>query len=240
MIRLYPRTNALIRPNVANVDQALLVFSITKPYPSYNMLDRFLLVLARKDLHAVICFNKKDLASPEEIRELQETYEACGCQVLFISNVTGESIDRVRQVLEHKTTVITGPSGAGKSTLINLLCPHANMETGEISRKISRGKNTTRHVELLASGEDTFLVDTPGFTSLYLQDLQAEDLKDYYPEFTKWADGCRFNGCVHIAEPDCAVKQALERGEISPIRYRNYCELFAELKNQRPVYKKKG
>ena len=200
VIRLYPRTNALIRPNVANVDQALLVFSITKPYPSYNMLDRFLLVLARKDLHAVICF----------------------------------------KVLDHKTTVITGPSGAGKSTLINLLCPHANMETGEISRKISRGKNTTRHVELLAAGEDTFLVDTPGFTSLYLQDLQAEDLKDYYPEFTKWADGCRFNGCVHIAEPDCAVKQALERGEISPIRYRNYCELFAELKNQRPVYKKKG
>ncbi|MEE1051016.1 MAG: ribosome small subunit-dependent GTPase A [Lachnospiraceae bacterium] len=240
VIRLYPRTNALIRPNVANVDQALLVFSITKPYPSYNMLDRFLLVLARKDLHAVICFNKKDLASPEEIRELQETYEACGCQVLFISNVTGESIDQVREVLAHKTTVITGPSGAGKSTLINLLCPHANMETGEISRKISRGKNTTRHVELLASGEDTFLVDTPGFTSLYLQDLQAEDLKDYYPEFTKWADGCRFNGCVHIAEPDCAVKQALERGEISAIRYRNYCELFAELKNQRPVYKKKG
>ena len=148
VIRLYPRTNALIRP-----------------------------------LHAVICFNKKDLASPEEIRELQETYEACGCQVLFISNVTGESIDQVREVLAHKTTVITGPSGAGKSTLINLLCPHANMETGEISRKISRGKNTTRHVELLASGEDTFLVDTPGFTSLYLQDLQAEDLKDYYPEF---------------------------------------------------------
>ena len=230
VIRLYPRTNALIRPNVANVDQALLVFSITKPYPSYNMLDRFLLVLARKDLHAVICFNKKDLASPEEIRELQETYEACGCQVLFISNVTGESIDQVREVLAHKTTVITGPSGAGKSTLINLLCPHANMETGEISRKISRGKNTTRHTELIEKN-GIRVMDTAGFNLLEAENaLDPGELKNRYPEFAPYEGKCRFRECLHDREPGCAVTAAAEKGEISSGRLERYRELLAEAK----------
>ena len=150
-----------------------------------------------------------------------------------------DSLQDLEEALSGRTTVITGPSGAGKSTLINRLCPRANMETGELSRKIGRGKNTTRHVELLSAGEDTFLVDTPGFTSLYLQDLEAEDLKAYYPEFVSRQDQCRFQGCNHISEPGCAVKEALKAGEISGIRYRNYTELFKELKGQRPVYRKK-
>ena len=141
--------------------------------------------------------------------------------------------------LPQKTTVLTGPSGAGKSTLINVLCPGANMQTGELSRKIRRGKNTTRHVELLAAGEDTYLVDTPGFTSLWLQDIEPDRLHCYYPEFEQWERDCRFSGCVHINEPDCAVKDALARGQISRIRYRNYCELYDELRGRRPVYTKK-
>jgi ribosome biogenesis GTPase len=113
------------------------------------------------------------------------------------------------------------------------------MQTGELSRKIHRGKNTTRHVELLAAGENTYLVDTPGFTSLWVQDIEPDRLHYYYPEFEKWENKCRFNGCIHINEPDCAVKEALGRGEISRIRYRNYCEIYDELRGRRPIYIKK-
>lgn len=236
---LLERKNELVRPYVANVDQALLLFAITHPAPSYNMLDRFLITVARENIPAILCFNKQDIATPDEISELQTTYEACGCRVLFISTFSEESLLPVRAVLKGKTTVITGPSGAGKSSLINRICPDANMETGELSRKIARGKNTTRYVRLLAAGDDTYLVDTPGFTSLYLDFAQADDLKDYYPEFAKYQDDCRFRGCVHISEPGCAVKEALERGEISRIRYQNYTELYQELKDRKPVYNKK-
>lgn len=278
---LLPRKNELVRPNVANVDQALLIFAITHPAPSYNMLDRFLITMQERELDAVLCFNKRDIATQEEIEELRSTYEACGCTVLFISSFIPESLSRVREILRGKTTVLTGPSGAGKSTLINALCPAANMQTGELSRKIKRGRNTTRHVELLTvddaaiaagsggstaescvkpadstgstvnSGEDpaggaqepsgrgTYLVDTPGFTSLWIQDIEADRLHYYYPEFAGWEPDCRFNGCVHVNEPDCAVKAALARGQISRIRYQNYCEIYEELRSRKPVYNKK-
>ncbi|MBE5998125.1 MAG: ribosome small subunit-dependent GTPase A [Sarcina sp.] len=238
---LLPRKNELVRPNVANVDQALLIFAITHPAPSYNMLDRFLITMQERELDAILCFNKRDIATEEEITELRETYEACGCTVLFISSFIPESLGEVRGILRGKTTVLTGPSGAGKSTLINTLCPTANMQTGELSRKIKRGKNTTRHVELLSVGsEDTYLVDTPGFTSLWVQDIEADRLHYYYPEFAKWEPDCRFNGCIHVNEPDCAVKAALGRREISRIRYQNYCEIYEELRSRKPVYSKKG
>lgn len=244
---LLPRRNALLRPNVANVDQACLLFAITHPAPSYNMLDRFLITIAQRELPAILCFNKLDLATEEEISELRQTYEACGCKVLFVTNRDEESLLPLWEILEGKTTVITGPSGAGKSTLINRLCPSAQMETGELSRKIARGKNTTRHVEILSADESTFphseragggtyLVDTPGFTSLYLQDTSAEELKDYYPEFSPYESHCRFRGCAHLKEPGCAVKAAAAEGKISRIRYQNYCELYEELRDRRPVY----
>ena len=236
VIRLLPRKNELVRPNVANADQALLIFAITHPTPSYNMLDRFLIEMDRRGLPAVLCFNKQDLATPQEIEELRSTYESCGCRVLFVSVLAPETLSDLKTVIEGKTTVLAGPSGVGKSTLINTICPGAGMETGELSRKISRGKNTTRHVELLAAGGNTYLVDTPGFTSLYLADIEADELRFYYPEFHEYEGKCRFGGCVHRKEPGCAVHKALEDGKISRIRYRNYCELYEELKNRRPDY----
>ncbi len=240
VVRLLPRRNELVRPNVANVDQALLIFAITHPAPSYNMLDRFLITMNQRNLPAILCFNKQDLATEQEIRELRETYESCGCRVLFVSVLAPETLGELRSILRGKTTVLTGPSGVGKSTLINTICPGARMQTGELSRKISRGKNTTRHVELLTGEQDTYLVDTPGFTSLYLMDLEAEDLRHYYPEFEEYEGKCRFDGCVHRKEPGCAVHMALEQGKISRIRYKNYCELYEELKGRKPDYTRKS
>ena len=230
--RLLPRKNDLVRPNVANVDQALLLFAVKDPVPSFNMLDRFLITMHRKGLPAVLCFNKTDLASAEHLKELGDTYSRCGCQVLFLSvRSKREDLAKLKEILEGKTTVITGPSGAGKSSLINRLCPDANMQTGELSAKIARGKNTTRHVQLLSAGRNTYLVDTPGFTSLYLLDMEAEQLKDYYPEFEEYQPQCRFQGCCHMKEPDCRVKGAVREGKISRIRYENYREIFEQLKD---------
>lgn len=236
---ILPRHNQLIRPNVANADQALLVFAITHPDPSYNMLDRFLITMQQKNLPAILCFNKQDMASEEEKETLRVIYESCGCQVFFISAREGEGMQEVRSALEGKTTVFTGPSGVGKSTLINALCGDQRRETGELSRKIARGKNTTRQVELITvkGQKDTYVVDTPGFTSLFLTDMKAQELCMYYPEFEEYAGQCRFQGCMHQKEPDCAVKAAVQEGKISRIRYQNYSDLYEELKSQKPVYR---
>lgn len=232
------RRNELVRPYVANVDQALLFFAVTQPAPSCNMLDRFLISVSQRNLDAVLCFNKSDLASEEEIGQLKDVYRDCGCRVLFVSTRERMGLESLWEILRGKTTVLTGPSGVGKSTLINTFCPDARMETGDLSKKISRGKNTTRHVEILAAGEGTYLVDTPGFTSLWLMDLEADDVRMYYPEFDQYVSRCKFGaGCAHISEPGCAVREAAGQGKISEIRYDNYRAIYRELKERRPVYK---
>ncbi len=233
IVRILPRKNALIRPAAANIDQALIIFAIVKPDPNYNLLDRFLIRMGMQDIPVAVCFNKQDIATAEEMEELREAYENCGHRVLFVSGTMKEGMDELLEVLDKKTTVVAGPSGVGKSTIVNALYPDAKMETGDLSAGIDRGKHTTRHAELFALSDDTFLMDTPGFTSLYLEDVDKDDLRNFYPEFEEYEPECRFASCAHITEPSCGIRTAVEEGKISRIRYDNYCRLYEELKHVR-------
>ncbi len=230
VIEILPRRNKLIRPAVANVDQALVIFSIVKPNPSPNLLDRFLIQMERQNLPCIICFNKQDIASEEEKAALYDAYEGSGYKVIFVSALKNEGMDELKRLLAGKTTTVAGPSGVGKSTIINCLHPDANMETGSISEKIERGRHTTRHSEIIAIGDETYIMDTPGFTSLDINEIEKDELASYYPEFVHYEPHCRFRGCAHISEPDCKVKEAVEKGEISQLRYDNYRLLYEELK----------
>ncbi|MCD8365740.1 MAG: ribosome small subunit-dependent GTPase A [Clostridiales bacterium] len=245
--RILPRKNALIRPAVANVDQAVVIFALTSPKPNLNLLDRFLVMMERQQVPAVICMNKLDLASQDDVAAVREAYESAGYPLFFFSAVTGEGIAPIREQLTGRTSTVAGPSGVGKSTLINLLAPHAQMETGAVSEKIQRGRHTTRHAELIAIDEDTYICDTPGFSSLSVDfespgsqsaaeeclPVDAETLSLFFPEFEDYQDACRFRGCSHLSEPGCAVKKAVEEGKISRSRYCNYGQIYREVKEKK-------
>lgn len=269
---VYPRKSELIRPSVANVDQALVIFSASNPEPNLNLLDRFLAEMERQKVSSIICFNKRDLIDQKRADELAEIYEKAGYTVLHVSahlaqeklideesmvheyddeitNLSsgeqfGDGMQELRKLLRGKVTTVAGPSGAGKSSIVNLLQGQMTMETGEISVKLGRGRHTTRRAELLPLTDekrtgksvwdtDSFIVDTPGFSSIYVEAEEALDVQYYFPEIAKWEPGCRFQGCAHIHEPDCAVLEALERGEIALSRYDNYCLFFSEIRGKK-------
>lgn len=230
---ILPRKNELIRPAVANVDQALVVFAVRKPKPHFNLLDRFLIMMERKGIPVILCFNKRDLVDEEEIEEIRKIYEPAGYEVIFISARKEEGIEEVKRLLKGKTTTVAGPSGVGKSSMINCLQEDIQMETGAVSAKIDRGKHTTRHSELITIDTETYIMDTPGFSSLYTDDFEKEELKYYFPEFAPYEGQCRFHGCDHVHEPECMVKEAVENGKIHPVRYQNYLELYHEIKDKR-------
>ncbi|MCR5755761.1 MAG: ribosome small subunit-dependent GTPase A [Acetatifactor sp.] len=230
---LLPRHSELIRPAVANVDQALIIFSIVKPQPNFNLLDRFLIMMQQQNVPCIICFNKLDLDEAGAGADYEEVYRKCGYETISVSTLAGTGIDELKTLLHGKTTTVAGPSGVGKSSLVNCLQNKTVMETGGISRKIERGRHTTRHSELIAIEDGTYILDTPGFSSLGLFELEKEELASFYPEFTEQEKYCRFGGCSHIAEPVCGVRDAVEEGTISRMRYENYCLLYEELKNQK-------
>ena len=230
---ILPRKNALVRPAAANVDQALVLFALTQPSPNLNLLDRFLVMMAMEEIPVVICFNKADLGDGAMEEEYKKIYEGAGYEVHFISARTDLGMDQVRELLRGRTTVLAGPSGVGKSSLTNRIQPEASMETGGISRKIERGKHTTRHSELFFVEKDTYIMDTPGFSSMYTPEIEASELKEFFPEFAEFEDECRFLGCVHIGERVCGVKEAVKEGKISLSRYENYRLIYEELKQKR-------
>ena len=230
---ILPRKNALVRPAAATVDQALVLFALTQPSPNLNLLDRFLVMMAMEEIPVVICFNKADLGDGAMEEEYKKIYEGAGYEVHFISARTDLGMDQVRELLRGRTTVVARPSRVGKSSRTNRIQPKASMETGGISRKIERGKHTTRHSELFFVEKDTYMMDTPGFSSMYTPEIEASELKEFFPEFAEFENECRFLGCVHIGERVCGVKEAVKEGKISLSRYENYRLIYEELKQKR-------
>ena len=231
--RILERKNQLIRPAVSNVDQAVVVFAVTEPMPNLNLLDRFLVMMERQKVPVMICFNKIDLAGEEEVEKLRAIYEPAGYPIYFISTYENSGLDLLHQLIVGKTTVLAGPSGVGKSSITNFLQPEAGMETGSVSEKIKRGRHTTRHSELFFVEEGTYMMDTPGFSSMYMEDLEAQELKGFFPEFEPYEEDCKFLGCVHVGEKVCGVKTAVSEGRISRSRYENYLQMYQEMKEKK-------
>ncbi|MFA5385977.1 MAG: ribosome small subunit-dependent GTPase A [Eubacteriales bacterium] len=234
---VFPRKTVLLRPRAVNVEQAVIVMAARDPYPNPLLLDRFLIQAKDAGVKAYIVFNKIDLGT-EEIRELAATYQKVGYSVFLISAKEKTGIDELREILSNSITVLAGPSGAGKSSLLNAVSPGLMLKTGAISGKAGTGRHTTRHVELLPLPEGGFVVDTPGFSKLGLPEVDRVELAGLFPEFEPYIYTCQFTGCLHMQEPGCAVKKALQAGEISSLRYNNYLKLLNEVVERERRYLK--
>lgn len=236
--KIYPRKNELVRPPIANVDQAILVFSVKEPNFNTILLDRFLVVLESFFVKPIICLTKMDLLSDAEMAEIQpfiEDYKAIGYELLTTFKDDSTLVERLQPMLEGKTSVLAGQSGVGKSTLLNTLIPELDLKTGIISKSLGRGKHTTRHVELIEVCGG-LLADTPGFSSFDFDTIEKEELTACLPEFQRISEDCKFRGCLHIKEPKCAVKAAAETGEIRPYRYEHYEQFLQEIMDRKPRY----
>jgi ribosome biogenesis GTPase len=238
ILEVFERKNELIRPPIANVDQAILVFSAVEPDFSSVLLDRFLVLIESKNIQPVIVISKMDLVDDETkpmIERYISDYRRIGYDVIETSATTKRGMDQLLPYLKGKTSVFAGQSGVGKSSLLNALRPDLQLKTDDISTHLGRGKHTTRHVELIEIG-DGLVADTPGFSSLEFIDLEAEDLPLCFPEFRALSHECKFRGCTHMAEPKCAVKAALEANEIPSYRYKHYVSFMEEIKERKPRY----
>lgn len=233
VVSILPRKNALIRPAVSNVDQAMVIFSVVKPEPNLHLINSFLVMMETMQVPCVLCFNKEDLASDEQTEKIKDSFKETGYPIYFISAKEETGIEEIKKLLAGKTTTVAGPSGVGKSSLINNLQKQVLMETGAISNKIERGRHTTRHSELIALEQGGYIMDTPGFSSLSVDFIQKEELQNYFPEFLNYEPECKFQGCAHIHEPECGVKKALAEGKISQERYDDYVMFYEQCKDKR-------
>jgi ribosome biogenesis GTPase len=225
---IHERESELIRPTVSNVTLAFVVFAVKNPDINFDLLNRFLILCETNNIEAIVCLNKIDLVSDEERMKISNIIDDIGYEVLYINAREEEGIEELKRRIEGNVTVLCGPSGAGKSTLINALASRDHMETGAISEKLKRGKHTTRHSELIEVN-DGYIVDTPGFSTLEVNFIDKDELKYAFPEFSEYNDMCRFRGCNHYKEPDCAVKNAVEEKKINKSRYDFYIRTLEDI-----------
>ncbi|RPF56040.1 ribosome small subunit-dependent GTPase A [Aquisalibacillus elongatus] len=238
IVNINERTNEFVRPPIANIDQAIIVSSAVEPEFNPLLLDRFLVLVEHKDIRPLIVLTKEDITTDEQLQQLNDyskTYKSIGYDVLIVSKVMDDLRDKIMPYLSNRLSVIAGQSGVGKSTLLNQLDERLNIETADISKSLGRGKHTTRHVELYSIG-DGYVADTPGFSSLDFDEIDLEELRFCFPEFLGYQDDCKFRGCLHINEPKCAVKSAVEDGDIPDFRYQHYENFYEEIKSRKPRY----
>ncbi|MCM3156522.1 ribosome small subunit-dependent GTPase A [Bacillus subtilis] len=239
LMEIKERTNELIRPPICNVDQAVLVFSAVQPSFSTALLDRFLVLVEANDIQPIICITKMDLIedqdTEETIQAYAEDYRNIGYDVYLTSSKDQDSLADIIPHFQDKTTVFAGQSGVGKSSLLNAISPELGLRTNEISEHLGRGKHTTRHVELIHTSGG-LVADTPGFSSLEFTDIEEEELGYTFPDIREKSSSCKFRGCLHLKEPKCAVKQAVEDGELKQYRYDHYVEFMTEIKDRKPRY----
>lgn len=240
ILEVFERKNDLRRPPVANVDQAILIFSAAEPDFSPALLDRFLVLIESKRISPLICVSKIDLVEGSvraQIEQYAEEYRAIGYKMILTSAPLEIGIKELKPYLQDNISVFAGQSGVGKSTLLNALRPDLDLKTNHISQHLGRGKHTTRHVELISVGTG-LVADTPGFSSLDFQEIEAVDLSFCFPEMRKAGEECKFRGCTHVQEPKCAVKENVENGKIPMYRYEHYLEFLQEIKTRKPRYPK--
>ncbi|MCY8008451.1 ribosome small subunit-dependent GTPase A [Bacillus haynesii] len=239
ILEIKDRFNELVRPPISNVDQAVLVFSAKEPTFSTSLLDRFLVLVEAADIRPIICITKMDLVDDdllkERIHQYAEDYRNIGYSVYLTSMENGSGIEDIIPHFQDKITVFAGQSGVGKSSLLNAISPDLELKTAGISAHLGRGKHTTRHVELIDINGG-LVADTPGFSSLEFAGIEAEDLGSAFLEIGEKSAECKFRGCLHMKEPNCAVKRAVENGEIAQYRYDHYVEFLTEIKDRKPRY----
>ncbi len=231
VVEILPRKNEFIRPPVANIDTMLIVLAAKSPEPDYRMVDSLLVNVENRGIESVICINKTDLISDEKIEKMADIYKKAGYKTILTSTVKGQGKEELMRVLEGKITALSGNSGVGKSSILNFILGGETMETGDVSRKLERGRHTTRHVELFPIKNSGFILDTPGFGKMDLPKMTSGMLADFFKEFKEFDGKCRFGGCNHLSEPDCAVKSAVEQNLIAKERYESYKYFYEQLKN---------
>lgn len=230
--KILPRRNLFIRPPVANVDCFIITSAARSPEPNFYIIDKFLIMAEFQHTDGIICINKTDLTTAEEIEAFLETYRSI-YPVVAVSGKTGEGMDELIELLGHRKCAFAGPSGTGKSTLLNRMLENADMETGEVSEKTGRGRHTTRHVELFNLPGGGMVFDTPGFTSFEIISSDEQELAFLYPEMRPFNGQCRYHNCRHLSEPGCRVRAAIDEGSIPPTRYDSYCRQMKEIQEKR-------